>query len=404
MANNNLITTSLVSNTALAYFCTNAPFVMTASRIYDQDFMNSGYKVGDSIQIRRQNNFIVGDGSVAVPQAIIEDTEVLKIEHQYHALIAYTVADLSLRIEDFSRQFIQPAVQNIIAQMELDIGGAAEMDLYQFTGTAGSPIASFVSVDLAGSLLLESGVCIQNDAYLALSVRDAASLKGALLNQFTPVFNDEIVRTSAIGHLSYFDIFQSQNIVKHVAGAGPRLHSGDTLVVNGAVSSGNTLVFAGATASVANYFLPGDLISIAGVSKVNPITRKSTGQNMQFVVLAAASSSAGGALTVTVSPSINSDSSSPRQNVSNAVPDAAVVTMVGSYNVNVAYTSRSLDLVTPPLYKLEVPYASVAVDDETGLSLSITQAGDILSFQNYMRLDILCGFKWHAQYAVKVIS
>ena len=103
---NQFITTDLVSNTALAMFANNAPFVMTASRIYQDDFVSSGYKIGDTLQVRRQNHFIVGDGSVATPQSIIETVETIVIAHQYHALIAYTIQDLTLRIEDFSRLFI----------------------------------------------------------------------------------------------------------------------------------------------------------------------------------------------------------------------------------------------------------------------------------------------------------
>lgn len=401
---NQFINTQMVSNTALAMFANAAPFIMTGSRIYQDDFQNSGYKIGDTLQVRRQNNFVIGDGSTAVPQDIIETVETITVAHQYHALIAYTVQDLSLRIEDFSRMFIQPAIQNIVTQMEHDICSDAEQELYFFTGVAGTPINSFQAVDLAGAKLLEQGVNIQSDAYMAMTVRDGSSLKSALLNNFTPVFNENIVRQSAIGHLSYFDIFQSQNIVNHVAGAGPTLHSSDTLLVNGAVASGNTLVLSGATASITNYFLPGDLISIAGVQSVNPLNRQSTGQNAQFVITAAASSSGGGALTITVSPVINSNTSSPLQNVSNAVPTGAAVTVVPTYNVNVAFSSRGLDIVCPPLYKLQVPYSSVAIDPETGLSLAVTQTGDILGYQNLMRLDILCGFKWHPQYAVKVLS
>lgn len=401
---NQFITTQLVSNTALAMFANNAPAVMTASRIYQDDFTSSGYKIGDTLQVRRQNNFIVGDGATATPQSIIETVENITVAHQYHALIAYTVQDLTLRIEDFSRLFIQPAIQNIISQMERDIFSQAEQELYYYTGTAGTPINSFTTVDLAGAKLLEQGVNIASDAYMAMTVRDGSSLKGALLNNFTPVFNEDIVRQSAIGHLSYFDIFQSQNVVKHVAGAGPTLHSGDTLTVNGAVASGNTIVLAGATISVTDYFLPGDLITIAGVDAVNPISRASTGQNMQFVITQAASSSGAGAITITVSPAIISSSSNPLQNVSNPIPSGAVVTVVPDYNVNVAYPSRALDIVCPPLYKLQVPYASVAVDPETGLSLAVTQSGDILGYQNFMRIDLLCGFKWHPQYAVKLLS
>jgi len=377
---------------------------MTGSRIYQDDFQSSGYKIGDTLQVRRQNNFIVGDGSTAVPQDIIETVENIVVAHQYHALIAYTVQDLTLRIEDFSRMFIQPAIQNIITQMERDINSDAEQELYLFQGSAGSPINSFSSVDLAGAKLLEMGVNIASDAYLAMTVRDGSSLKAALLNNFTPVFNEEIVRQSAIGHLSYFDIFQSQNIVKHVAGVGPTSFPGDVLLVNGTVTSGNTIILSGATISQTNYFLPGDLISIAGVHSVNTLSRQSTGQNMQFVITAAANSSGGGAVTITVSPSIISNTSSPLQNVDGPVLSGSAVTVVPSYNVNVAYPARALDIVCPPLYKLQVPYASVAVDPETGLSLAVTQTGDILGYQNLMRIDILCGFKWHPQYAVKLLS
>jgi hypothetical protein len=314
------------------------------------------------------------------------------------------VQDLTLRIEDFSRLFIQPAIQDIISRMERDICAAAEQQLYFFSGTAGTPINSFTTVDLAGTKLIEQAVNISSDAYLAMTPRDGSSLKGALLNQFTPVFNEEIVRQSAIGHLSYFDIFQSQNLVRHQAGAGPTLHPSDPLLVNGAVGSGNIIVLSGATASVANYFLPGDLISIAGVQSVNPISLAATGQDMQFVITAPANSDGGGAVIIQVSPVIISSTSSPLQNVSNAIPNSAIVTMIPSYNVNVAYPARALDIVCPPLYKLQVPYASVAIDPETGLSLAVTQTGDILGYQNYMRLDILCGFQWHPQYAVKLLS
>jgi hypothetical protein len=401
---NQFITTDLVSNTALAMFANNAPFVMTASRIYQDDFVSSGYKIGDTLQVRRQNHFIVGDGSVATPQSIIETVETITIAHQYNALIAYTIQDLTLRIEDFSRLFIAPAIQEIITQMEKDIGSQAEQILNFFVGTAGTPINSFTAVDLAGAKLLEQGVNIASDAYLAMTVRDGSSLKGALLNNFTPVFNEDIVRSSAIGHLSYFDIFQSQNIKRHIAGAGPRLHSGDVLLVNGAVSSGTVIAMDGATINIADYFVVGDVISISGVESVNPVGRAATGQDMQFVVTANASSNGTGDIVVSVSPSIISDTSNPNRNVSNPIPNNAPVTMVGSHNVNVAYPSRGIDIVCPPLYKLQVPYSSVAVDPETGLSLAVTQTGDILGYQNYMRIDLLCGFKWHQQYAVRVLS
>lgn len=403
---NNFLTTDLVSNTALAMFANNAPYVMTASRDYQSEFSDTGYKIGDTITIRRQNNFVIGDGSTATPQDIVETSESLTINHQYHAFISYTIKDLTLKIDDFSRMFLQPAIQNIISKMERDISTAAVNELYYYVGTPGTPINSFSSVDIAGAKMLEQGVDITSDAYLAMTVRDGSALKSGAQANFTPSYNEDIVRRSALGHMSYFDIFQSQNIVRHTAGSAATTYSADSLTVTTEVTSGNTIVLGGATASITNYFLPGDLISFtsAAVQSVNPLSRAGTGQGMQFVITAAANSSGGGAVTITVSPTIISDSLNPLQNVSNSIPAGAAVSVVNSYNCNVAYPTRGLDIVCPPLMKLQVPYCSVAVDPATKLSMTVTQIGDITNYKNLMRLDLLCGYKWHPQYNVKVLS
>lgn len=404
---NQILTTQLISNTSLALFSTNCPFINTASRMYQADFTSSGYQIGTTLQVKRQNNYLIGDGSVAVPQSIQEQVEEIKVEHQYHAMIEYTIQDLSLRIEDFSRLFLQPAIQGIIAKMEQDISRSAETELSMFSGTAGTPINSFASIDAAGTVLLNHDIALnEGDSYMALSVKEAASAKAGLINFFTPMLNEEITRYSSVGHLSYFDVFQSQNIKRHEAGAGPTLFPGDTLTVNGAVASGSTIVLAGATPNITNYFLPGDLISIAGVTSWAPKSGN-TYTNAQFVILQPANSNGLGQVTIQVQilgNPIISDPTNSHRNVSNPVPDAAPVTVQGSYPLNVAYPTRALDIVCPPLWKLEVPQVAQTTDDATGLSLTVTQIGNINTYQNLMRIDLLCGFKWHPQYACKVLG
>lgn len=402
--NNTLLTTDLIAKSALAEFATASPWLATAAKNYQQDFTSSGYKIGDTLRVRRRNQFVVGDGSVATSQAILQEVENLQIDHQYHAMIEYSIKDLTLSIDNFAQEFIQPAIQNIKAKMERDIGLAAAQALYYFSGSSASALNSFAAVDQAGTKMMEQGIDLGKDCYMALGLRDASALKAALLAGFTPMLNDEIARQSALGHLSYFDMFQSQNVAKHTAGAGPVTYSGDTLLVNGAVSSGSSIVMDGATVSITDYFKAGDVISIAGVQSVDPLSRESTGQDAQFVVTANASSDGSGNITVSVSPEINVDTSSPRQNFNNAVPNNAVVSMVGSHNVGTAYVSQALSLVCPPLEVLQVQKCSRAMDPDSGLALSITEQGDIGSYQNQMRLDVLCGFKWHPQYAVRVVS
>lgn len=402
---NTFINTDLVAEEALAEFANNCPLVMTASRYYEDAFTSSGYKIGDTLRIRRQNRFTVGDGSTAVAQPILETVESLIIAHQYNSFIEYTVQDLSLRISDFNREFIQPSVQAIISTTELGMMQAAETTVSSFVGTPGTPINSFASVDAAGKKLLEKGVNLGRDAYMVLGLSDASSLKAGMVGNFTPTFNEEIVRYSQIGRISYFDVFQSQNTVRHIAGAGPRLTPGDTLTVNGAVSSGNTIVLAGATASVTNYFVPGDLISIAGVQTVNPLNYQSTGSNAQFVITAAANSTGGGAVTIQVALDGNGIiPTTALQNVTNAVPSGAAVTALGSHNINMAYISRGVDFAAPPLYKLQTAFSSVATDADSRLSMACVQQGNVPTYQNQMRLDLLNGYVWHPQYCVKVVS
>lgn len=403
---NNLITSQLVSDTALSEFAVNAPFIQTSDRTYQYDFTQAAYKPGDTVNVRRQNRFITGDGAVAIDQDILEDVEPITISHQYNAKIVYTMQDLTLRIEDFNRIFIRPAIQSIIAKLETDLAAAAATQLYYYVGTPGTPINSFGSVDDAGVKLLEQAVNLSDNAYFALSNRDASQAKRGLLGSFTPMLNEDITRQSSLGHISYFDMFQSQNMFRLNGGTATTTYSADVLTVNGAVATGNTIVLAGANgAAGANYFVPGDSITISGVYNINPLNYNPT-QLAQFVITAPATAVAG-AVTIQVAPSIISDPTNPRRNVSGVIPNGATVSRVLTTTkpfVNVAYAPRALSLVCPPLGKLQVPFSSVSNDPETGLSLAVCQDGNIDTYQNKMRIDLLCGFKWHPEYAIKYFT
>ncbi len=244
-------------------------------------------------------------------------------------------------------------------------------------------------------------VDLDGEAYQVMSLRDASTLKGSFQNSFTPMMNEKIMKTASLGHLSYFDLFQSQQVTKHISGAAGGEHSGDTLTVNGAVASGSTIVLTGATSSNA-YFLPGDLISIQNTKQLGPLGDE-TGDYMQFVVTNTAVSS-GSAVTITVSPEIISDPTDPYRNIDAPIPSGATVNVVGSYNNNTAYIPRALDIVCPPLGRLAVKDWAQATDAKSGLSLTLTQQGDIVTYSNYMRLDILVGSKWHPQYACKNLT
>ena len=395
---NTILTTDLISNYTLAKFVNENPFVHTASRATESDFQMASYKIGDTVNIRRQNRFLVGDGQVATRQNYVETTELLTIDHQFHILIEFSSKDLTLSLDRFGERFVDPAVRHIINKMEVALSQQAAQRLNFFEGTAGTPISSFGSVDAAMAKLLEMAVPLDQDAYCALGVRDGASLKNSLSNFFNPTLNEDITQYSALGRLSCFDMFQSQNIYRQQAGnpgAGP-------ITVSSTITSGNSIPMTGLNASTL-VFAEGDLFSVAGVTSINPLSFQSTQQNMQFVVSQDIVSDGAGNATVFVNPAIVSDLGNPTRNVSNPILSGSLVTPVPSSNRNIAYIKRGLDLVCPPLDNVVID-SSVKTDPDTKVSIRLAKQGDIYNDVCAYRLDVLCGFLWHPQYAIQLIS
>lgn len=403
---NTFSTTELVANLALAKFVNNNSLVMTANRGYQSDFQMPDYRIGDSVNIRKQNHYNVGDGRITSVQDVLEEVETLVVDHQFNTAIQYSSKELSLEVDTnldrFSERYIDPAIQEIVHTMETTIADEAVNALNFLVGAAGTPINSFAAVDLAGAKMLEQAMPILDNAYMALSVRDASALKASLQNAFNDTLNDDISFKSALGHLSYFDIFQNQAIARHAVGSGA-----GTPLVNGAVTSGATVVLDGLTPSAPNVFRRGDVVTFAGVNSVNPVGRADTGQLMQFAIQADVSADGGGNATITIDPPVISDPANPRRNVTIAIPNNAAVVLAdagATQNVNVAYAARGLDIVIPPLQRLDVVESYVKTDTDANVSVRVSKQGDIINDVNVLRLDVLFGLKWHPEYAIKVVS
>ena len=141
--------------------------------------------------------------------------------------------------------------------------------------------------------------------------------------------------------------------------------------------------------------LEGDVFTLAGVNSVNRRTRVDTGILQDFVVRADATSSAGGATTLTISPAIIS--SGPYQTVTAAPADNAALTIrtgaAGtSHKQNLVFIKESISLAMVPLKML---IGGVAASQHTfeGVTIKVVGDFDITNYENLMRLDILIGVK-----------
>jgi hypothetical protein len=169
-------------------------------------------------------------------------------------------------------------------------------------------------------------------------------------------------------------------------------------LTNGVAQTGSTLVTDGWTAAAALRLRAGDVFTIAGVFGVNPLSKQTTGSLQQFVVLADASSDGAGNATLSISPAIVATGTA--QNVTQAAPDNAAITVVGSATPN-QFTSQSMafhkNAFTLACVDLEDvskfgAWGARVADKQLGVSLRLTRQYAIGTDTIPCRLDVLYGW------------
>lgn len=396
---NNLITSSLVSKLFLARFTASNAFLNTGSRGLEGDFTNPYYKPGQSVQIRKRNKFKAVDGQQATPTDINDATETVTINHQYHVMIDLSSVEEGYAIADFTEQFITPAVDAINAKMNSDIYQQALQELNYVYGSASAPLAE--NTLFGAQAFMRKLQIPSRDRVLVASPDACANLNATLYNTFNTNFNEDIIMEGELGQFAGFRIFEDETITPFVT-TSPI--PGTPVLASSSNSGDTTINISGLPASTANVLIAGDVISINGVHSITPLTYQSTNQLMTFVVTANASSNSSGAATVSIAPAIIWDPTNSQQNVDLQPLAGAAIAKIGTATNNIAFHPSGLDIVCPPLPKLKTVESDVAYDPRYNVSVRLSAGADIYASQNLYRLDVLCGFKWHQQYALRVLS
>ena len=310
-----------------------------------------------------------------------------------HVAWKFSTQELTLSVEKYSERYIKPAMVALANKIDAD-GCALYKDVYNCVGTPASTPDSFADVALASRRLDDEAV--PNDAR-KMVVNPAAgwAIAGAMAGLYNPKLVEEAIRRGAIGHFAGFDTFTDQNVKTHTVGA-----HGGTPLVNGTISEGaSTIPSDGWTASTA-VLKQGDVITIAAVYAVNPVSGDSTGVLRQFVVIADVTSDGSGEADIPVAPVIYSAAAGetylPYQTVDALPADNAAITVLGTastgYPQNIGFHKNAFALVTVPL---EMPDSAgwKARESYDGLSIRAIKFYDGTNDEETIRLDILYGWK-----------
>lgn len=381
---NTLLTPTAVTRKALMILHQKLTFIGAINRQYDSSFAKSGAKIGDSLKIRLPNEYTVRSGATLSTQDTAETSTTLQVATQKGVDLNFTSTDLTLSMDDFASRILEPAMSVLAANIEAD-ALTMRKDVYNIVDGDAAAL-TFRHIMQARQALNDNLAPPDNNRTVILSTGHEVTLVDALKGLFNDSANiSKQYREGMMGRTAGFDFMSSTQMTDHQTGTAAKT---TTYLVNGASQTGSTLTVDGGTTTL----LKGDIITLAGVYRVHPETKVSTGQLQQFVVTA---DSGTNATSLAISPAITT--SGARQNVSNSPADNAAIVKVGAgasetYSGSLAFhrdafTFATADLVMPQ----GVDFSAREVYD--GISMRVVRQYDINNDKFPTRLDVLYGFK-----------
>src|SRR3989304_5528093 len=117
---NTLLTPDMITREALRILHQKAMFIGSINRAYDDSFARNGAKIGDSLRIRLPNQYTVRTGAIISTQDTAESQVTLTVATQKGVDMSFGMAELALKLDDFSERILAPAMAVLAAAIEAD--------------------------------------------------------------------------------------------------------------------------------------------------------------------------------------------------------------------------------------------------------------------------------------------
>tara|TARA_R100001377_G_scaffold56150_1_gene33383 strand:+ start:3097 stop:4284 length:1188 start_codon:yes stop_codon:yes gene_type:complete len=380
---NTLLTDSVITKEALLVLHQNLNFIGNINTQYDDQYAQSGAKIGSTLNIRQPNQFTVRDGATLAAQDVDEVSTPLQVTSQKGVDINFTSAELSLTIDEFSDRYIKPAMSTLASVVEAD-ALTMILDVYNFDNGIGS--AATVGTASRARKALTDGLAPTSDRCMIWNTQGTVDYVDAAKGLFqSSSAIAKQYKEGIIGRAAGFDHFENTLIPSFTSGTAAATTG---YVVNGADKTGESIPVDGGS----NTLLKGDVITFAGVFRVHPETKITTGILQKFVVTEASGSSA---TSLAISPALTI--AGGRKNVTGAPADnAAVVKVSGgasaAFEQCISFQKDAFAFATADLIKPEGVHFC-AREEMDGISMRIVRDYDITNDKMPCRLDILYGFK-----------
>lgn len=310
-------------------------------RQWNAEWAKSATKLGDTIQVRIPQRFVVNEGQGIVIQSILNQTVPLSINHQYQVAMEWSSADSALRVEEMQKRYTKPAGYALANKADVQAGAEVYKSVYYSIGAPGVPLASNKTWTDGVALLRAVGV--PEELCAVTDTLTQSAITNVNLALFGPrAVIDRAFRESKFGDnaLGIDDWYYDPNMPTHVTGT----FTASTPIVTAAGQTGSTLT----TSGWGTYALKaGDVFTVDGEYAVNPVSYVDTGFLQQHTLTADVSGSS--TATLTFSPPIIP--SGQLQTVTGSPAASAAITFLGStgaVGATMAATRSKQSLVFQP--------------------------------------------------------
>ena len=395
---NTLATPSWTLKEVGRYFLNDVTFVANVDRTYDDQYVQSGAKVGNTVNARLPQRFVATDGQALQIQNLYDATVPITLTNQKNVAFSYSSAQQTTELDNIRQRYVQPAAEVLANAADVLTWQAVYRDIYNAIGVPGTTPSTTLAY-LQGGVKLTDGAVPVKDRVAVLDPLAMATLANTTSTLFNPSATiSENYKNGMFGRnqLGFSEWYQDPNRAAHTTGT----FTACTPTVNGANQTGSTLNTQ-AWASGATTLKRGDIFTVAGVNSVNPLSYQDTGRLQQFVVTADTSDSGGNIAALPISPSIIT--SGALQTVTASPASGAAIQV---WNANTA--SGVLATTVSPTGMLFAPgtFAFVMADlakpgagaeatsvrsKQFGISIRMVEQYQIGTDQNPSRLDILIG-------------
>ena len=375
----------MVTKEALRVAHESSAFIATTDRQYDPSFKDNGQgKRGATLRVREPNRYVSTSGRVLDVQDQNESSQTITVASQRHVGMRFNSVELVQSVnsgaafDDLSKNYIEPAVKQLISDIESEYLTYATKAIYQNVGTAGTAITTLVTPGAARAKLNQQ-LAPKDNRYIQM---DSVTM-GGLVNGMAAYFNPssaigEQYKEGLIARTAMADYYENERVFTQTIGSDI---TGVTLDTFTLADGGTAITVTGGAATVA-----GQVFTMAGVYDVHPETKVAYPHLKQFVLTSTS------ATAWTFSPAIQTTGA--KKNASALPATTAAIVFVGaasaSYVQPIMYHKEAFQFITADL-PLMAGADKCVRKVQDGLSMRVWMDGDIRNDELLMRIDILYG-------------